>query len=446
MTPSKLAFSLTPKQMDGQMLLASDAQHILLVGGARSGKTFLICRAIAMRAIKAPGSRHFLARFRFNAIKSSIWADTWPKMMKLCFPEMAGRVKYDKTDFVAKFPNGSEVWFGGLDDKERTEKILGQEYATIFLNECSQIGWPTIELVRTRLAQKTGLKLRMIYDCNPPLASHWTHRVFVEKRQAVPPYKGLSNPGDYAWMRINPTDNAANLPPEFFKDMENLGARAKQRFLAGEWGSATEGALFTYDTIETHRTVDCPDLQRVVVAVDPSGTHGEDDERSDHVGIVVVGLGVDGHGYILEDLTCKAPPRLWGRIVCSAYERHQADVVVAETNFGGAMVAEVVRAAASEQNMIVNCLEVKASRGKVVRAEPISALYEQGKVHHVGLFPELEDQLCSFTTFGYMGDRSPDRGDALIWGMTHLFPGATRRVSPDFAYESCDHYDPLGGL
>lgn len=389
-----MSFSLTPKQQEAHLLLGGPQRHTLLVGGARSGKTFLICRTIAMRSLKAAGARALIARHRFNHVKASVWADTWPKMMKLCFPEAAARTKYDKTDFRAILPNGSEVWFAGLDDKDRTEKILGQEYSTIFLNECSQIGWGTVETVRTRLAQNIGLKLRMFYDLNPGLVTHYTNRIFVEKREPIPPYKGLKNPGDYAWMRINPTDNTQNLPPEYLKELENLSARAKQRFLAGEWGSATEGALWTYETIETHRSTDCPDLQRIVVAVDPSGTHGDDDQRSDHVGIVVVGLGVDGHAYVLEDLTCKAPPRIWGRIICSAYERHEADAVVAETNFGGAMVQEVIRAASSESNQTLNFIEVKASRGKVVRAEPVSALYEQGKVHHVGLFPELEDQLC----------------------------------------------------
>lgn len=450
MAASKPQFALTDKQLEAHRILGSDAQHILLVGGARSGKTFLVCRTIAVRACKAPGSRHFMARFRFNSIKSSIWADTWPKMMKLCFPELAPRIKYDKTDFVAKFPNGSEVWFGGLDDKERTEKILGQEYATIFLNECSQIGWPTVELVRTRLAQNIGLKLRMIYDCNPPLAVHWTHRLFVEKRAPMPPYKPVANPERFAWLRINPTDNAQNLPPEFFKDMETLGERAKLRFLEGLWGSANENALFTYETIEANRSVDCPDLQRIIIAVDPSGTKGEEDERSDHVGIIVGGLGMDGHCYVMEDMTCKAPPNVWGRLVCQAYERYDADAVVAETNFGGAMVAEVMRAAQIETKTRVNFLEVKASRGtggKHVRAEPVSTLYEQGRVHHVGHFPELEDQLCAFTTAGYMGDRSPDRGDALVWLVASLFPGLfnppERRIQA--IVENCDAVDPLAG-
>lgn len=442
------SFRLTAKQQEAQALLGGESRHNLLVGGSRSGKTFVACRGIAVRASKAPGSRHLIGRHRFNHVKASVWSDTWPKMVKLCFPELASRLSYDKTNTRVIFPNESEVWFGGFDDRERTEKILGQEYATIFMNESSQIGWPTVETVRTRLAQRvlvhgTGehLKLKMYYDANPPLATHWTHRLFVERRDPMPPYKPLDHPEQYSWMRINPSDNTDNLPAEYMQELANLGARARVRFLEGLWGSATENALWTYEVIEQHRVTDYPDLQRIIVAVDPSGTHGEEDERSDHVGINVTGLGVDGDAYVLEDLTVKAPPHVWGRIACSAYDRHEADCLVGEVNFGGAMVAEVIRAASSDLKMRVNYKEVRASRGKVIRAEPFSPLYEQGKVHHVGHFPMLEDELCSFTSAGYMGDRSPNRADAAIWALAELFPKLTRRAPRDeISSETCSGY------
>ena len=128
---------LTPKQTEANKLLAGSATHIMLFGGSRSGKTFVLVRAVCLRAIKAPSSRHAIVRFRFNAVKNSIVMDTFPKVMALCFPG----VKYElnKSDWYARFPNGSEVWFAGLDDKERTEKILGMEFVTIYSNECSQI-------------------------------------------------------------------------------------------------------------------------------------------------------------------------------------------------------------------------------------------------------------------------------------------------------------------
>lgn len=419
-------FKLTPKQEEAQKLLGGPQTHTMLLGGSRSGKTFISCRTITVRGLKAPKSRHLITRLRLNHVKASIWCDTLPKMMDVCFPGLRKASKWNKSDLIVTLPNESEIWLGGLDDKDRVEKVLGNEYATIFENECSQIGWSSHEVLMTRLAQNIGLKLRVLYDENPPSATHWTHKLFVEKRRPVPPYQQVPDPHNYKWMRINPADNANNLPSEYLEALQNLSPRQKQRFWAGEFGSANENALWTYDVIERNRVTKTPDLQRIVVAIDPSGTSGLEDKRSDHVGIVVAGVGIDGHGYVLEDLTVKAPPHVWGRIAVTAYGRHGADAVVGETNYGGAMVEHVVQTAAAQAQMTVPYKEVTASRGKVVRAEPVSALYEQNKVHHAGMFPELEDQMTAMTTAGYTGDRSPDRVDAMVWALSELFPGLIR--------------------
>jgi hypothetical protein len=129
-----------------------DVRHFLLRGGSRSAKTFLHLRTIATRAIAAPESRHAVFRFRMSHVKASVIADTWPKMMRLCHPNVG--YELDKKDFFAELPNRSQVWFAGLDDKERTEKVLGQEYATILFNEVSQIPWASRNIAMTRLAQK----------------------------------------------------------------------------------------------------------------------------------------------------------------------------------------------------------------------------------------------------------------------------------------------------
>ena len=141
-----------------------------------------------MRALKAPNSRHLICRFRFNHVKNSIVLDTFPKCVDLCFKGLQYRM--DKSDWYVEFENGSQIWFGGLDDKERTEKILGNEYVTIYPNECSQISWQSIQLLKTRLAQactqvvdgeEKPLPLKMYYDCNPPNKIHWSYLLFEMK-------------------------------------------------------------------------------------------------------------------------------------------------------------------------------------------------------------------------------------------------------------------------
>nr|WP_250893750.1 hypothetical protein [Croceibacterium selenioxidans] len=164
-----------------------------------------------------------------------------------------------------------------------------------------------------------------------------------------------------------------------------------------------------------------PDLQRVVVAVDPSGTKGNG--GGDDIGIVAAGKGRDGRFYVLEDASCNLSPDGWARQVARTYDKWSADRVVAEANFGGAMIESVLRTAAPHLPIKM----VTASRGKVVRAEPIAALYEQGKVSHVGEFGLLESQMCFMTGAGFKGEGSPDRVDALVWALTEL-SGAGRSV------------------
>jgi len=162
--------------------------------------------------------------------------------------------------------------------------------------------------------------------------------------------------------------------------------------------------------------------------VDPSGASGPEDYRSDEIGIIAAGRGVDDHAYVKADNSLRASPEVWGRIAVDTYNEHEADLIVAERNFGGEMVAAVIRAV--DPHVPVKL--VTASRGKVVRAEPVAALYEKDKIHHVGRFPRFEDQLTNFTTAGYVGDKSPDRADAGVWGLTELMlkTGTGRAVMP----------------
>jgi phage terminase large subunit-like protein len=422
---------LTARQEQAQLVLAGDATHCMLFGGSRSGKTFLLVRNVVMRAMKAPKSRHAILRFRFNAIKASVVMDTFPKVMQLAFPGVTYTLS--KTDWYAEFENGAQIWFAGLDDKERTEKILGMEFVTIYLNESSQIPQGSRDIAVTRLAQAVDqlingkpagpLKPRIYYDCNPPSKVHWSYKLFVEKRDPETK-QPLTRPDDYASFQINPHDNRENVSEGYLETLEGLSARLKKRFLKGEFADATPNQLFKEEDIDKWRVLDgtVPDMVRVVVAVDPSGSDDADNADNDAIGICVVGLGTDGNAYLLEDCTVKAGPATWGNIATTAYDRHSADVIVGEINYGGAMVKQTIQVARPRTNFQA----VTASRGKAVRAEPFSALYENGKVRHVGDYPELEDELCAFSTFGYMGENSPNRADALIWALAALFPAIVK--------------------
>ena len=404
----------------------------MLFGGSRSGKTFLIVRNIVLRALKADESRHVILRFRFNAVKASVVMDTFPKVMKICYPGV--EYALNKTDWFAEFANGSQIWFGGLDDKERTEKILGMEFVTIYLNESSQIPWGSVGIAITRLAQKVSqsiegredrqLKPRMYFDCNPPSKAHWSYKLFIEKRDPETK-QPLKNPDDYDSFQINPMDNEDNISESYMDVLRGMSARLRKRFLDGNFADATPNQLFKEEDIDTWRVNDgiVPDMVRLVVGVDPSGSGDVDNADNDAIGIVIGGIGTDGNAYLLEDCTVKAGPATWGKIATDGYERHAADVIVGEVNYGGAMVKHVIKTS----NPRANYKQVTASRGKVVRAEPFSALYEQGKIRHVGDFHDLEDELVAFSTFGFLGENSPNRADAWFWVLSELFPGMTRK-------------------
>lgn len=437
-------FALTPAQDRAMDVLSSSAMHTALGGGSRSGKTFLIVRALLIRAMTAPGSRHAIFRFRFNSIKASIVYDTLPKVLDLCFPDLPPlTTMLNKTDWFMRLPNGSELWFGGLDDKERSEKVLGQEYATIYFNEASQIPLNSMNLALTRLAQRcpyidprTGeanvMRLKSYTDFNPPSKRHWTFQRFVAKVDPVSKAP-ISKPLNFGFYLINPGDNRENLPKEYLDLLDSMPTKERNRFLLGQFADDTDGALWTEELLHQQRVLgqegSLPEWLRVIVAVDPSGCSGPEDKRSDEVGIVVVALGTDNKGYLLEDLSGRYSPEEWGRIACEAYDRHSADRIVGEQNFGGDMVRAIVHAV----NPNLSFALVHASRGKVVRAEPISALYELGKIHHIGHFQELEDQMLAMNMGGYVGETSPDRLDALVWGFTELFPKMTRKKVDDNA-------------
>jgi predicted phage terminase large subunit-like protein len=212
-------------------------------------------------------------------------------------------------------------------------------------------------------------------------------------------------------------ENAKNLAPAFLEQIVRRyqGTRLGRQELDAEILDDVPGALWSHAIIDAARTTIAPELTRVVVAIDPAVSS---EEHADETGIVVAGKDRDGHGYVLADLSGRYTPTEWARAAVAAYHSHAADRIVAEVNNGGEMVEATVRVV----DPGVPCPAVHAARGKVARAEPIAALYEQGRVHHLGAFAALEDQMCAFvhdfdrTTAGY----SPDRVDALVWALTEL--------------------------
>jgi len=243
----------------------------------------------------------------------------------------------------------------------------------------------------------------------------------------IPVVRRLINDADCVVTRGRTYDNADNLAAPFLKQIEERygGTRLGRQELEGEVLDDMPGALWNRDMLDGNRKPIAPDFDRIVVAVDPAATSGEE---ADETGIVAVGISRDSdgnqRGYVLADRSLRGTPDEWASAAVSLYHELDADRIVAEKNQGGEMVSAVLRA--KDRNVPITL--VTATRGKVVRAEPIAALYEQGRIHHIGKFDKLEDQMCLFTRDADRSPgNSPDRVDALVWGLTSLFEKITGR-------------------
>lgn len=342
-------------------------------------------------------------------------------ILGVCPPDF--RPKFESSNLRLVWPNGAEAHLYTADEPER---LRGPEHDLAWCDEVA--AW--------RYAEAWDmLMFTMRLGKNPRIVATTTPKptAFI---------RGLINAPTTFVTRGRTADNKANLAPTFLDAVVGKyeGTRLGRQELEAEVLDDVPGALWTGQLLdETRIKLDVnrqfvgvdqtdprwilkqlPQMQRIVVAIDPSGTKGEPlsttEDRANDVGIVVAGKGIDGHAYVLDDLTCNLPPALWASRAVRAYHMWGADRIVAERNFGGAMVAHTIRSV--DRN--VPFTEVTASRGKAVRAEPVSSLYEQKRAHNVGMLSKLEEQMTQMTTQGYVGQGSPDRLDAAVWAITNL--------------------------
>jgi hypothetical protein len=326
----------------------------------------------------------------------------------------------NKTDWYVSFANGSTLWLGGMDDGKRVDKCLGREYSSIFFNEASEMGYEGVTTFHSRLAEKSGMRPKCMYDQNPPTKSHWTYKLFhlgIDPTTKGEALKDFSK--NYGCIQINPDCNASNLAPGYIETtLAGLPERQRRRFLEGLYQDDVEDALWKQATIDFYRIQDeqLPELRTIVIGVDPSVRNTK---NSHECGIIAGGKGVDGHYYVLRDESLKAHASIWGALVAKLYGDLQANRVVAEINNGGDLVENNLRNSEGGTNIVYR--SVSAARGKNKRAEPIANLYTRGLVHHVGSHRFLEDEMTGYDPNKDESEDNPfNRGDALVWMLTDL--------------------------
>ncbi|WP_449411076.1 DNA-packaging protein [Methylobacterium komagatae] len=313
-------------------------------------------------------------------------------------PDEAPTVRYKPVRVI--WPNGAvALGYNGTEPNQ----LRGPEFDTAWVDELAKYRYARESWDMLQFTMRAGLDPRVFVTTTP---------------RPIPVIREILADRSTVVTRGSTFDNADNLPAQFLERLKTRyeGTRLGRQELQAEVLDDVPGALWTRDMIDQAlKPRALPDMARVVVAIDPSGTKGASDD-GDTIGIVVAAKGIDGHAYVLADRSCKLSPAGWGRVAVNAYREFEANRIVGEANFGGAMVEHVIKTTDSTAAY----QEVKASRGKVVRAEPVAALYEQGRVTHVHSMPDLEDQLCQMAGDGYLGEGSPDRLDAMVWALTDL--------------------------
>tara|TARA_R110002012_G_scaffold298939_1_gene497660 strand:+ start:2193 stop:3461 length:1269 start_codon:yes stop_codon:yes gene_type:complete len=331
-------------------------------------------------------------------------APTHGDLRKICFQGESGILSvldkdilaesgYNKSESEITFYNGSKIiGFPAIEP----DRLRGVQFHRVWCDELAS--WRYRETFdNLMMALRLGESPKCIITTTP---------------RPTELVKELAVRSDTKVIKGNTFENIDNLAPSAIKMLKERyeGTRLGRQELYAEILEDVEGALFHSTNIEESRIEVTPEMQRIVIAVDPAVTANS---NSDETGIIVAGRGVDNHFYILDDKSGVFSPDVWIKRAIELYYKFDADRIVCEVNNGGDLIEKLLRV----QDVNVPYSSVRATRGKMLRAEPISALYEQGKVHHVGYFKELEEQMCSYTPDTV---KSPDRLDALVWGISSL--------------------------
>jgi len=408
-TPRILAPLLNPSRYKG------------IYGGRGSGKSHFFAESCIERCLLIHGTRIVCIREVQKSLKESV---------KLLLED---KIKYFGVDDDFRVlhdsihtPGGGIIVFQGMSDHTADSIKSLEGFDVGYVEEAHTFTQRSLELLRPTI-RKAGSELW--FSWNP---RHSTDPVDEFLRTSPPP--------DSIVIKSNYCDNPwfpEELELERAFDEKNSPARYPHVWL-GEYEPQAVGAIWSREIIFRNRRDEAPELSRVLVSVDPpiSSNPG-----SDEAGIIVGGLGTDNRGYVIGDVSRQGSPQEWAETAVAAYDLYEADAIIAEVNQGGEMVEHVIHSIRPN----IRVITVRATRGKHLRAEPISALYALDKISHVGSYPKLEAQMCLFTAEGYMGVDSPDRADAMVHMFTELFPKMIRKeVKPGLRQAKANNrYNPL---
>lgn len=397
-------------------------------GGRGSAKSHFFADLTIEHCVAYPGLRVVCIREIQRTLKESVKLLIEDKIRAFNLSN-----QFDTKSDRINTPGNGMVLFQGMQDHTADSIKSLEGFDIAYIEQAEMLTNRSIELLRPTIRSSSRLPTSEIWAA-------WNPRDASDPIDAL--LRGPNPPRGSIVVRTNWRENPW-FPAELEEERRYDEEHSPQRYAhiwEGEYEPMAVGAIWSIEGFNQHRrsTETVPEFKRIVVSIDPAGSA---EQEASETGIVVCALGEDSRGYVLDDLSVKGMPQEWAQRAIAGYDLYEADAVVAETNYGGDLVANTIHVLRPN----IRVIEVRASRGKraprtstsarshyakTVRAEPISALYSLGKISHVGAFPKLEAQMCLVTAGGYEGKDSPDRVDALVWGFTELFPKLIRRSQP----------------
>jgi hypothetical protein len=395
--------------------LLNPARYLVLAGGRGSGKSHFFANLLVARCVRDKGIRALCVREVQKSIKESVKRLIEDKIISLGLSS-----QFDVLQNEIRTPGGGTISFTGM-NQHNSESVKSFEAASIcWIEEAQTLSSISLELIRPTIRMPGS---QLWFSMNPRSPTDPVYDFFF----------GLKPPENAVIRRLLYSDNPW-FPPELHEERIHDMSTNRDRYghiWLGELEPTVVGAIWDRATLHTCRLQNVPpDIERIVVAVDPAVSA---EAHSDEHGIVAAGRQGE-KAYVLEDASLKGSPRQWAERAIQTYDKWDADAIVVERNQGGDMVKHTLHTVRPG----VPVIEVVATRGKHVRAEPIAALYAAGRVHHVGTFDRLEDQYCQITAAGYEGEGSPDRADAAIWALTELLPPLMRKSHGDIDWDKSE--------
>lgn len=396
--------------------LLETARYKGAFGGRGSGKSHYFAEEDIENCLLYPGWRIVCIREVQKSLAESVKLLLQDKITKLSEQNRSVRGMFDIQRDRIITPGDGVILFQGMQDHTADSIKSLEGFDEAHAEEAQTLSARSLELLRPTI--RNDPKPGRPGSC---IKFSWNPRSIDDPVDKL--LRGPQPPKDSIVVKANWRDNPffpAVLEEERQYDLKHNPDRYGHIW-EGDYEPQAIGAIWNRAMLHAWRKEQAPPLKRIVVAIDPQGKKELEPGETDETGIVAAGLGEDKRGYVLTDATLNGTPREWATRALAVYDQLDADAIIVERNYGGDMVKHTIESMRPNARVI----EVVATRGKHVRAEPISALYEQGIISHVGTFTELENEMCLTTAWGYSGKNSPNRMDALVWAMTELFPDLT---------------------